>query len=210
MIMQNYSQGIITNKVFEFIFECAMRDATLQKAFKGEKNWIGKVTEAQLPLRKYIDKLFKNEFKSQQDHDFDFLKVANTICKSINDKKPVDAEDTFSFGNAQKLINMTVKYCYSVCYFEPKKRALFQYCHCPLDSIMLNTVWKEYQEKFNQKIDLKINFCKPWGDEGLSYGIQPKLDSYPNRYQQFQCAVKKLIGDSDIFPIEYDYLVWNK
>ena len=211
--MQNYSQEILTNKAFAFVFGCAMHDAILQQAFKGKKDWVGKVTEAQLPLREYIDKLFKNEFKTQQDHDIEYLKVANAICKSINDKKPEDAEDTFSFGNAQKLINMTAKHFYSICYLDPTERFKFQFCHCPLDSIMVNEVWKKYRVEKGislRKNDLNADFCKSWGDEGLDDGKQPELNSYPDRYKRFQKAVKALIGDSDIYPIEFDYLIWKQ
>ena len=69
MSMQKYSQEVLTNKVFEFVFGCAMHDAILQQSFKGKKDWVGKVTEAQSPLREYMDKIFKNEFKTQSDHD---------------------------------------------------------------------------------------------------------------------------------------------
>lgn len=213
MSMQEYSQEVLTNKVFEFVFGCAMHDAILQRSFKGKKDWVGKVTEAQSPLREYMDKIFKNEFKTQSDHDRYFLKTVNAICKSINDKKPEDAEDTFSFGNAQKLINMTAKYFYSICYFDPAKRFKFQFCHCPLDSIMVNEVWKKYRVEKGislRKNDLNADFCKSWGDEGLDDGKQPELDSYPERYKRFQKAVKALIGDSDICPIEFDYLIWKQ
>lgn len=213
MSVQNYSQEMLTNRVFEFVFGCAMHDAILQQAFKGKKDWVRKVTSAQSPLREYIDKIFKNEFKTQQDHDLCFLKTVNAICKSINENKPGDATDAFSFGNAQKLINMTAKHFYSICYFEPKKREKFQFCHCPLDSIMVNEVWRIYRKEkgvTSRKNDLNTDFCKSWGDEGLDGGKQPELDDFPDRYKRFQKAVKVLIGDSDIYPIEFDYLIWKQ
>ena len=40
MSMQKYSQEVLTNKVFEFVFGCAMHDAILQQSFKGKKDWV--------------------------------------------------------------------------------------------------------------------------------------------------------------------------
>ena len=213
MSVQKYSQEILTNKVFEFIFGCAMHDAILQQSFKGKKDWVGKVTEARSPLREYIDKIFKNEFKNQQEHDLYFLKTVNAICKTINENKPENAIDIFSFGNAQKLINMTAKHFYSICYLDPAERFKFQFCHCPLDSIMVKEIWKKYREEKGvalRKKDLNDDFCKSWGDEGLDDGKQPELKACPDRYNRFQKAVKALIGESDIYPIEFDYLIWKQ
>lgn len=213
MIIQNYSKELLTDKVFEFVFGCAMNDAISQQAFKGKKDWVKKVTEAQKPVREYIDELFKDEFKNQTDHDDHFLKTINAVCKSINDKKPEDASDTFSFGNAQKLINMTAKYFYSNCYFDPGERVKYKFCHCPLDSIMVNEIWKKYRKEKGidlRRTDLGTDFCRSWGDEGLKDGRQPELDSYPDRYKRFQSAVKALIKDRDIYPIEFDYLIWKQ
>ncbi len=215
MSMNNYSQEILANMVFEFIFGCAMRDAILQQAFKGKKDWVGKDKQAKIHLRKYIDKLFENEFKTQQDHDDYFLKTANAICKSINNHKTKEATDSFSFGNAQKLINMTAKYLYIMCYSSPELRNRFRFCHCPLDSIMLKTVWKQYGERNGSAIrrqELNINtvFCASWGDEDLNEnGVQLEIKSFPARYAAFQKAVKELIGENNIYSIEYDYLYWN-
>lgn len=208
MSMQNDRQEILTNKVFEFVFGCAMHDATLQQAFKGKKDWVRKVTEAQSPLREYIDRLLTDGFASEDDHNDCFLKTANAICKSINDNKPEDAIGTFSFGNAQKLINMTVKHIYSICYYNPELRTKFEFCHCPLDGIMLDIVWKKVDAA--RKKALGKNFRAPWGCEGLSDdGSQPELKSFPDRYVAFQNVVKELAEKEHIYPIEYDYKNWE-
>lgn len=214
--MQSYNQENLTNVVFEFVFECAMRVAISQRAFKGKKDWIRKVSEAQSSLREYIDKLFKNKFNSQTSHDKCFLKTVNSICKSINDKKPADVTDTFSFGNAQKLVNMTVKYLYIVCFHDPELRSKFEFCHCPLDSILLDTVWKRIGEIHGKKMRVQILgkhevFCASWGDEELNEGgNQPNSKTLPKRYATFQNAIRMIIGDGTLYPIEFDYLNWNQ
>ena len=81
-------------------------------------------------------------------HEKLFLETAINVCKSINnyEGKP-DTAGNFSFGNAQKLINMTIKHIYLHTYTIdslgfPSIRERFRYCHCPMDSIMLQDVWK--------------------------------------------------------------------
>ena len=212
----DYDQEYISNKVFEFVYDCALRDATLQQAFKGKKEWIKEIDEARMCLREYMDKLLSGNFKSKIEHDTYFLDTANSICDIINRKKHPEAKDTFSFGNAQKLINMTAKYVYTFCYVNPEIRDRFRFCHCPMDSIMLDRVWRKYEEEFGtekRKNDLEKSddFHKGWGAEGLNdeYG-QPKLNAFPHRYELYQNAVKNLNGDGDLYPIEYDFLIWKQ
>lgn len=210
-----YSHENISSKIFEFTYMCAMRDAVLREAFKGEKTWVESVATAKETLRKYIDKVLNNEFDSQCNHDKCFLEIANEICKVINEAKPQNGIAIFSFGNAQKLINMTVKYIYSFCYQNPDLRDGFRYCHCPLDSIMLNKVWQRCEEHYGgsnrrrEKLGKSEEFLKPWGNEGSKNGIQSYLIEFPKRYCLFQKAVKDLIGQGDIFPIEFDYMEWK-
>ena len=177
-----YNQEIISSKIFDFIYMCAMRDAIIREAFKGEKTWIESVATAKVILRKYIDRVLNNEFDSQRNHDNCFLEIANEICQAINEAKPQNGIATFSFGNAQKLINMTVKYMYGFCYQNPDLRGGFRYCHCPLDSIMLNKVWQRCEVHYGgsnrrrEKLGRSDEFLKPWGTEGSKNRIQPNLD----------------------------------
>lgn len=209
-----YDKETISNKIFEFIYGCAMRDAVLQKAFIGEKAWVKDVEESKIILKRYINKVLRNEFENQEDHDKIFLKTANDICKAINNKKPDYATDIFSFGNAQKLINITVKHFYSLCYYDQNLRDSFRYCHCPLDLIMLKKIWEMYKETFgnearrNKLISTKF-FCQSWGNEGVQENIQPELFSFPDRYMKFQSAIRDIIGNDNLYSVEFDYLIWQ-
>ena len=212
--MYMYNQDEITGKIFGFLYGCAMHDAILQRAFIGEKKWVAEIEEAKTPLYKYIDTILHNGFDSQVAHDSFFITTANEICKTINDNKPSIAEDVFSFGNAQKLINIMVKHTYSFCYLSPELRENFRYCHCPLDSIMLNKVWKQYKENLGEdkrKEVLKNTefFCQSWGNEGQEGDVQPKICEFPERYLKYQSAIREIIGKGDMYPIEFDYIVWK-
>ena len=209
-----YNQDEISARIFNFVYGCAMNDAILQRAFIGKKDWVVKVENAKGCLRKYIDCIINNKFNSQGEHDSHFIKTANEICKTINASKPPIAEDIFSFGNAQKLINIMVKHTYSFCYFSPELRENFRYCHCPLDSIMLNEVWKRYKESIGEekrRTTLKNTdfFCQAWGNEGQEGDVQPEVCEFPERYLKYQTAIREIIGEGNLYPIEFDYVVWK-
>ena len=213
----NYIQTEMNKRTFSFVYGCALRDAILQKAFIGKKDWIEKVTEAQEPVRKYINSVLTGEFNKDNDkekHEKAFLTTAIDVCNIINQNKPDDAEDTFSFGNAQKLINIIVKHMYAHTYSlhllgATNIRNNFRFCHCPMDSIMLGHVWRTYKEKFGsdaRKEDLGNEFHKSWGSE--DFDTIENERKQPDRYVRYQKAIEKLKG-TEIFPIEYDYLVWK-
>ena len=61
--MLTYTQERLNAKAFEFIYGCALRDAILQRAFKGKKDWIARVTEAQEPVKKYVSDVLSGKFK---------------------------------------------------------------------------------------------------------------------------------------------------
>lgn len=209
-----YSQDEITNRIFNFVYGCAMHDAILQRAFIGKKDWVAKVEKAKSHLRKYIDCILNTDLNSQDEHDALFLSTANEIIKAINADKPPVAEDVFSFGNAQKLINIMVKHTYSFCYLSPELRKRFRYCHCPLDSIMLNEVWNRYKENFGEKKRKEVLkntafFCQSWGNEGQDGNLQPEVYEFPERYIKYQTAIREMIGEGDLYPIEFDYVVWK-
>lgn len=209
-----YEQKKILDKIFDFIYGCALHDAVLQRAFIGKKAWIGELKGPKKELRKYIEKVINKEFENQDDHDNFFIKTANSICIEINKEKPTDAKDVFSFGNAQKLINMAAKHVYSFCFYDQGLREAFRYCHCPLDSIMVNEVWDRYGKRFEKKarkerLHDRSFFCKSWGNEGQEGNTQPVFFEAPDRYKLFQDAIKELTGE-ELYPLEFDYLVWKE
>ena len=57
--------------------------------------------------------------KKQEDYDKEFLRLAIDICNKIN---KVENSKEFTFGNAQKLINMMCKYFYILVYNDESLR----------------------------------------------------------------------------------------
>ena len=220
--MYKYSKANLDDHVFHFIYGCAMHDAILQKAFEGKKDWVGKVTEAEKLVKGYIGRIldgnFRNDNATTRDaHEKAFLDTANAVCHAINTSELKASKDClFSFGNAQKLINMTVKHVYAHTYSNASIRECFRHCHCPLDSIMLSKVYTAYRKAYGPaktRVDLGCSddFHVAWGKEGADGNLQKPLTELPSRYAAFQTAIKALVSadGGDCFAIEFDYLVWK-
>lgn len=215
-----YEKAILEEHVFTFIYGCALKDAVLQKAFSGKKAWIGKeVPEAKAHVRAYIDRVLSGEFREASDaakraHDEALLSAAIAVCEAIKGYKDKHANaDEFSFGNAQKLINMTVKHIYAHTYSVPDLRDCFRYCHAPMDSIMLSKVWRMVGKKLGKSERAKRlgeNFLSPWGREEFAENGEG-CSNFSERYLNFQAAIRKLIEEEkgDLFPVEFDYVFWN-
>lgn len=212
---------IVDDKIFDFIYTIAMREATQQKAY----NLIGyKATKdvkkpddykkevllqnnvAKDIIRKYIDNIIADNNPNFYDVEKDVEKSFDSFIKG---KKYLSS---FTFGNCQKLINMTVKYFYIVTYSNPAIRSYFNDCHCPMDTVMIEVVINELDnigktlndinEFYNLKI-IKANktyLRQSWSQIDISDIKQYKL---------FQAAVCYLAQKQGASPIEYDYLMWK-
>ena len=53
--------------------------------------------------------------------------------------------DGFTFGNAQKLVNMTAKYMFLRAYGDNGERSKFEGCDCPMDGVMCRFIEKGYE-----------------------------------------------------------------
>lgn len=220
-LIQNISlcktQNTIEDEMFNFIYLFAMRDATMRGAFKGEKKWVFKVVGAKSAAKSYVDNVLNGSFTDKANHDKVYLDTARKVCDEINgyENKPIDSR-IFTFGNAQKLINMTAKYYYATTYSNPDERVKFAYCHCPMDSIMLKKVWDNFfhttpfqiginvNELRRQKLGGRTNFLASWGNEDFLHS-----DQYPERYLRFQNIIMEWSERAHCTPLEFDYYLWQ-
>lgn len=204
--------GTIQKKIFDFVYILSMREAVRQKAYSGDKKWLVKVSCAKGVTKEYIDRiLFGEPFSSQEEHDKFFLETTKEICGCINQSKPSESSD-FTFGNAQKLINMAVKYFYIIYYYCKNVRVKFVYCHCPMDSQMLQKVWKGYKsKKVSTILDGWKNkdFTASWGKEDFDHDPSGKK-IIPKRYTKFQEYIREVCKSKGMIPIEYDYYMWGE
>lgn len=203
---------IVDDKIFDFIYTIAMRDATLQKAY----NLIGyKATKdakktddykkevlLQNNVAKYIIREYIDNIISGNNPDFYIVEkaVEDSFSVFIQGKTYLSP---FTFGNCQKLINMTVKYFYIVTYSDPAIRSHFNDCHCPMDNVMIKTVKRELKNNKIPLKDFKIT------SEELSKSWSRIVQGNTSQYDAFQEIVKYLAQQQGVSPIEYDYLMWN-
>lgn len=208
--VKNYKEIDMDDNIWRFIYIAAMRDAVIQKAYVGDKKWteqdkVYKVLKSIVePL---VLKVLDNKCLSQEEYDDELLKVTIAICEYMNSQKECNK---FTFGNSQKLVNMTMKYFYITCYSDDLKKENFRYCHCPVDSIMLQKVWSACRKKDKEKTNKKRDwFLQSWSKE--EFDIDDNGDrKYPQRYYAFQQAVRYFCKNKKISSIEFDFEEWDK
>ncbi|MBO4863559.1 MAG: hypothetical protein J5517_04295 [Eubacterium sp.] len=178
-------------KLFSFVYNMAFRDATLRNAFKRNQEerdieFHKRKDRIKLYAEDYVKNYIVQIYADQYPDPYEPIKNICAKCK----------DDHFTFGNAQKLVNMSAKYMFLSTYGDIEKRKKFKNCHCPMDTIMINVV-KRNDKSFKCSIG--------WSKMELSENDIPVL------YKDFQAKVKALCDKEKepCFPIEYDYLYWD-
>ena len=115
--------------IFQFVFAAAMRDATNQRAFSGEKAWLtedcDQFPESRDAIKQLVSDVIEGKFSEDSVPSYDdrFRDVCETVCKEINQQPKADGK--FCFGHAQKLINMAMKFFYLHHTAMKKKKSVF-------------------------------------------------------------------------------------
>lgn len=207
----------IKDKIFDFAYELAFRDATMRGAYqlqqenkKVSSNAYEKAKEnirekARDVVKEYVDGIVAGEYP-------DFNETAQKLNKCV-------ADPGFRFGNIQKLLNMTIKYIYMGYYTNPEIKSNFKECHCPMDGNMLSKVVNAYKKLENKNEEYlkyeisegkysrafsEISWSKIEFDDGLKNKYSKKI------YDNYQEMVKALAKEKGLIPIEYDFDEWNK
>ena len=191
--------------LFDFAYGEALRDAINQQSFKGEKNYLYECETGKNEVRTYINAILNGEHPSFIDAE---KKVEEQFNKFIKSQRR-ERNQVFSFGNTQKLINMTVKYLFISAYaqnYEEFKK-LFADCHCPLDRLMAGMVREEFDQADDEAAQVikeessdiykKINKDITWS----------KVDK--ETYNCYQQMVRLLAERENLIPIEYDFVKWG-
>ena len=207
----------LDSNIFNFAYEMALRDATLQGAYKGtDKKKLRENSGAKAIVEEYIKAIFDGKqpcfYKTEAE-------VEESFIAFIDDNKlTIDKEGTpavFTFGNAQKLINMTAKYMYIAAYQNDDLREKFNCCHCPMDSVMVETVIREIgsEKRSVQKSGEQIeNMTKrrngiTWR-QYLRQSWSKISSSDREQYDLFQEMITFLSEKEQISPIEFDFNYW--
>lgn len=209
-------QATIDDKIFNFAYIMAMRDATQQQAFPAANKKLlwekaDETVVAYSLLKGYINDILD---KGKQEQDFyevekDIEKAVNEFIKTNGMKKatkkdePESNEDAvFTFGNAQKLINMTAKYMFISAYQDSDKAKLFDQCHCPMDSVMIEKVASRAKGSADVYADVKL-----FKNSNVRWSRITSEKKEP--YEAFQRVVQCLAKEQKLSPLEFDFHVWG-
>ncbi len=214
--MENYE---INDMIFDFVYSCAMGDSTRQTSIRAgsKKRFLDYNEEpskkAKDIVRSYID-------AGIMGINNDFYAVANDVVGQLSS---IDSE--FTFGNSQKLINMTAKYLYIKAYNTNNNEMIMNYTmfHCPMDHKMICEVTKAYKKFLvNNSVDVKqddtirivINGKETtdwnkvaWSNLGSN---KVEIDNDILIYKKYQTMVSFFAGREGLSPLEFDYKYWNK
>lgn len=198
----------IKELIFDFAYHEALNDATLQNAYLGKKDKIEEITEAKKVIKEYIDCIVNGKSAWFYATEKSFESIVN---KALNFNS--DSKEYFTFGNTQKLINMTVKYFYMSCYFDNTLRERFANCHCPMDGKLITSVRNILQNKNMDCGEIRSDLS--WSrlsDQSVQEIItENKIEySVPKAYVEFQNAIKKYCDKENCNPVEADFKLWNK
>lgn len=184
----------INDKIFDFVYEMAFRDATMRKAFSKKENEDDK---AYGERKKNVKDIAKDKVSGYIQKIFDDNVGEKTCIKTIFEVTEATEEFGFTFGNAQKLVNMTAKYMYISAFGDEDMRKKFRLCHCPMDRHMIETVINNAGNKSLSPLKKDT----PWST------MEIVDNQAPEEYLKFQEAVKNecKIDGKEIYPIEYDY-----
>ena len=195
----------ILQHIFSFAYGAGLNDATAQKAYPGEsKKFLRENHEAKDIVRAYIDGILNGE-------NPDFYAVAERLQASFNkwEKQNGYVDPLFSFGNAQKLINITVKFMYLAAYsnYAPM-RSRFQNCHCPLDRQMGARVKREIRKIPKAELpDSILEIIERGSWKGFD-GTWSKIDE--KDYKDYQAVVRYLAAKENLIPLEYDFRYFDQ
>ncbi|MCR5736588.1 MAG: hypothetical protein K6G64_02940 [Eubacterium sp.] len=202
-------------KIFDFVYYEALKDATLRNTCESKSR---DVVLGETKVAKQIKEEVYNYIKTILNNEMDEDTCIETIRK-VAKKTKTDAPG-FTFGNAQKLVNMTAKYFFILTYEQEKKRKNFRHCHCPMDESMIEAV-KGYHEELKELVKEKDSQCfecfkykksidKSWSTLTMSEEDQEKylnfqkwikeisrLDSFVKKYGKGNCS------------LEIDFLLWK-
>lgn len=153
--------GIDFNDTFNTILESAIKVAYNDATMQGAYNALEKQNAEEIDYDK-VAKRLKRAIENLLGNSLEYKGWHNTICTDLvefykdvkfKDKKLKVEKPAFSYGNAQKWVNMTMKYLYILseifleykndCIEYKKIKELYKYFQVPVDSFIIESVWND-------------------------------------------------------------------
>ena len=120
--------------------------------------------------------------------------------------------DGFTFGNAQKFLNRTVKYLYIGVYEDVALRKYFKGCDCPIDSSIIDCVIDDLNGLNDGEFEKLVRIGRGKGWKGqLSGKWSPWSKIKSEDYKELQDIIRCLCQNREeaCYPIEYDCSKWG-
>lgn len=201
----------------------ALRDATLQGSFLGktedilkDKPGLEKAKKAKALVRKFAIDLTDENVVDVVNDDYIYALIDAVVKNAPSSIDKNGNSVSFTYGNAQKLINMTSKYLYIRNYSNPKLTVSFRNCHCPLDNQIVKKLKGDVKRGSNLDKSIKELFGTVNDSENANTWRQyldlPWSSCSKPRYKFFQDVVRIVLKEkynNELTPLEYDYIKWN-
>ena len=190
--------------------EKAYFDATQQGAFntlvpKGKRE----------SARKAYDEALKVLKGKLENCAFDnYAEWHHSTCEDVCKKYKEQGLNCFTYGNAQKWVNMTMKYLYLFDSLGLKNRPIIideakaKCLHVPVDSYIIESVW-------DKNVELPLIKEKLLKDRTKGKYNNEKVKAWSkwedNEYQIFQKSLRKALNEeSEPIPIDWEGPAWIK
>ena len=231
-IMLDYEdKNIDKDNILSSAVKKAFTDATQRGAYyaksknkkEEEKEAFREATQKALPeatecLKDGINKILEKEVPIKEQKDFD--KWHEELCDKIKEK--FDSSLKFTYGNAQKWVNMTLKYLYlidSICsevcpdinYFHSLQN-ISAYLHVPVDSYIIEKVWEMEGNKTGRNDScLPIKSGKTCKNGSRGKYASDKVEAWSTwdkkTYEKFQDKLRDK-DEIDDNPIDWEGSAW--
>lgn len=125
--------------------------------------------------------------------------IIHKMNKPYDDRKKFLKED-FTYGQAQKWLNMTLKYLWLLDRLPKGIKA--QSLHVPIDRFILEKL-KE-TGKFNEKSNKITGSGESFFYNGKTWSAMSDIENY----KTLQEEIKEIAGEANLLPIEWESLAW--
>lgn len=175
------------------------------KAWNDAIQYVRKIDSNVCKYKNDITDFLIDELKNNQDIICHFDDWHEKIRNNKNEK--IKSSWDMNTGLWQKLINMSFKYLYCVKDKFTKFDDIWDKCHCPIDSIILDRLYNILKEEpLLYDKDSREFKCVKKHAHGEGNNNWNNLDD--EKYGVIQTVISKVCEENKITPLKFDFLYW--
>lgn len=159
-----------------------------------------------------------NNVDDNMEYDKWHRETCKTVMNLYDGTLNVGLTERFSYGNAQKLVNMTIKYLYMISEidyeFTDEMRGVFKFIkenelslHIPIDSFIIDAIWKNTNITLEKYVNTK-NIKEDKEYERPSDYIQGWSSWEKNQYYKVEEALSDFLKEKNYSPMEWEMKEW--